>query len=31
MFPNIEERPRQNNIIKNRIAQAWEPGMIMMA
>jgi len=31
MFPNIEERPKLNNIMKNRMAQAWDPGMRMMA
>lgn len=31
MFPNMEERPKLNNIMKNRMAQAWEPGMRMIA
>lgn len=31
MFPNMEERPKLNNIVKNRMAQACEPGIRMMA
>lgn len=31
MFPNMEERPKLNNMTKNRMAQACEPGIRIMA
>lgn len=30
-FPNMEDRPRLNSIVKNRIAHAWDPGICTMA